>query len=434
MLIALLSLFVLAACKKKTETRAEPRAAHAYAPPPIRGAVTDTAGRLSAADDAALEARITQYRTRTGNEIAVFIVGSLAGAPIEDVAYGAFNTWGIGKKGADNGVLLVIAPNERRTRIETGKGIGDKLTDLESSRILRERTGPLLKQERFRDAVDATLEAIEAALDGRAPPPLRAGAPSPLVAAGADAGAPAGLYVLDYTGALDETTRGGLEREALARIPEWRRFAIVLVATTAAIDASVSQKLAQRRQAGVIAPSNDFLVAKRDGFIVYIDVSNRGVVLATTSIAPPLDPDFHGRLSEAARAAPTLAEAVRAVAAGAASEARRLDDLWRANDAAEAARKEKEEGNAVIGVLATTFGILALFGGIVFLLVRRAGRGGGGGSSYSSGDSSYGSSYDSSSSYDASSSYDSSSSTSSSDTSYEGGGGSSGGGGASDSY
>jgi uncharacterized protein len=123
-------------------------AAAGFSPPQMSDAVTDTAGKLSAADDRALEERITAYRNRTGNEIAVLVIGSLEGKSIEDVAYETFNAWGIGKKGLDNGVLLVIAPTERKTRIETGKGVGDRLTDIDCAIILRERVSPQLKEDR----------------------------------------------------------------------------------------------------------------------------------------------------------------------------------------------------------------------------------------------------------------------------------------------
>ena len=138
-----------------------------YTPPPLQGAVNDTAGKLTPEDDAALEAKIADYRAASGNEIVVFVIGSLEGQSIEDVAYGAFNTWKIGKAGLDNGVLLVIAPNERKTRIETGKGVGDRLTDLQSSMILTNQVQPLLKAGKFRAAVEAGVTSIETILAGR---------------------------------------------------------------------------------------------------------------------------------------------------------------------------------------------------------------------------------------------------------------------------
>jgi uncharacterized protein len=150
----------------------------AYVPPAPQGAVTDTSGKLSAADDSVLEEHIAAYRARTTNELAVLVVGSLGAESVDDVAYTTFNTWGVGKKGPDNGVLLVIAPSERKMRIETGKGVGDRLTDLESSHILRQKVGPLLAQERFREAILAGLTGIEEALDSGGPAAKAKASPS----------------------------------------------------------------------------------------------------------------------------------------------------------------------------------------------------------------------------------------------------------------
>jgi uncharacterized protein len=140
--------------------------AHAFAVPSHQGAVTDTSGTLSAEDDRVLEERIATYRAQSGNEIGVLVIPSLEGETIEDVAYRTFNEWGVGKHGLDNGVLLVIAMKEHRSRIETGKGIGHLLTDVQSAHILDERLAPRLRRGQFREGIAATLDAIEAALGG----------------------------------------------------------------------------------------------------------------------------------------------------------------------------------------------------------------------------------------------------------------------------
>jgi uncharacterized protein len=137
-----------------------PRTNAAFKPPPIQGHITDTAGVLSPSDRAFLEDRLESYRQRTGNEIAVLVVGSLEGENIDDVAYTTFNTWHLGQRGRDNGVLLVIAPRERRVRIETGKGVGGDLPDLRANDIIRRDIAPLLRQNRFRDAIVAGTDAI----------------------------------------------------------------------------------------------------------------------------------------------------------------------------------------------------------------------------------------------------------------------------------
>jgi uncharacterized protein len=110
-----------------------PSTAFAFAVPPPEGAVTDTTGTLSVEDDAFLEQRISAYRLRTTNEIGVLIVPSTDGEPIKEVAFQTFNTWGVGKKDLNNGVLIVIASMDHRTRIEVGKGIDRRLTDAQAS-------------------------------------------------------------------------------------------------------------------------------------------------------------------------------------------------------------------------------------------------------------------------------------------------------------
>jgi uncharacterized protein len=101
--------------------------------------VVDTAGALTASEREALDSKLDQVRLQTGLAVVVFYPGSLDGENVEDVAYQAFNQWGVGQKGKDNGVLLVLAKNERKVRIETGKGVGGELTDIQSGRAFSER-------------------------------------------------------------------------------------------------------------------------------------------------------------------------------------------------------------------------------------------------------------------------------------------------------
>jgi uncharacterized protein len=137
-----------------------------YVPPPIAGHVTDTAGKLTSSEIAALDDKLAGYRKCSGNHIAVFFARSLEGNSVEDVAYITFNAWKIGDAKKDNGVLLVLAPSERKIRIETGKGDGGQLTDLESAHILRDVVGPNMKAERFFAAADQATTRIGSALGG----------------------------------------------------------------------------------------------------------------------------------------------------------------------------------------------------------------------------------------------------------------------------
>lgn len=149
-----------------------------FAPPPIDGHVTDPAHRLTMVESE-LESRLDTFDRLEGDEIAVLVVSSLDGATIEDAAYATFNAWKLGKKGADNGILLMIAPSERKIRIETGRGVGDRLPDAIASRIIREQIAPRMRVDDVGGAVARGLDGIEAALRGMPLPPPAPEASSP---------------------------------------------------------------------------------------------------------------------------------------------------------------------------------------------------------------------------------------------------------------
>lgn len=132
----------------------------AFTPPALDGHVTDPSRQLPADVERALEAKLAAFKVETTDEVAVFVVPSLGGEPVEDVAYQTFKAWRLGDAAKDNGVLFVWAPAERKVRIETGRGIGDRLTDVGSSRILREVVTPQLKAGKNPEAITAGVDAI----------------------------------------------------------------------------------------------------------------------------------------------------------------------------------------------------------------------------------------------------------------------------------
>ncbi|WP_394822115.1 TPM domain-containing protein [Pendulispora albinea] len=140
--------------------------AFAYKPPPLDGHVIDTAGKLTPEDIARLDKKLDTFHRSTGYAIVVFLTGSLEGENIDDYTYQTFASWKIGDKGQDNGVLLLIAPNERKIRIETGKGVGGELPDLRANDIIRNKIAPRLREEQFRQAVDDGTNGIMTALAG----------------------------------------------------------------------------------------------------------------------------------------------------------------------------------------------------------------------------------------------------------------------------
>lgn len=140
--------------------------AFAFTPPKIVDYVTDSAGKLSESDKLAIEDKLRRYQAGTGHQIAIYIPASLEGETIEDVSYATAKAWGGGRKDADDGVLIVWAPSERQVRIETGKGVGGDLTDVESFHIIRDVMGPHLKANRYRQGLEAGADAIMKALGG----------------------------------------------------------------------------------------------------------------------------------------------------------------------------------------------------------------------------------------------------------------------------
>jgi uncharacterized protein len=118
-----------------------PAIAFAAFPKPT-GYVNDFAGVLSSDNKARLEGALSSFEKASGDEIAVVTLPSLEGEPVENVAVALFKEWGIGKKGKDNGILFLIAPNDRKMRIEVGYGLEGTINDALAGRILDEAVAP----------------------------------------------------------------------------------------------------------------------------------------------------------------------------------------------------------------------------------------------------------------------------------------------------
>jgi uncharacterized protein len=113
--------------------------------PKLTGRVVDQANLLSPAQEAELTARSDALEKRTGRQFVIATVASLEGRPIEDYGYRLGREWGIGNEQKDDGVILLVAPKERKVRIETGYGARVFLTDAVSSIIIRENILPRFK-------------------------------------------------------------------------------------------------------------------------------------------------------------------------------------------------------------------------------------------------------------------------------------------------
>lgn len=138
----------------------------AFDVPQHNGFVNDYANKLTADQLSSLNAKVQSVNTKTANEIGVMIIPSLNGESIDDVAHQTFNKWGVGKANLDNGVLLVIAVNDRKMRIETGKGVEGDLTDLQTQDIQSHMKSYLRKND-FYGAVNLAVSEIGSSIESR---------------------------------------------------------------------------------------------------------------------------------------------------------------------------------------------------------------------------------------------------------------------------
>ncbi len=129
------------------------------------GFLNDFAGVIDAAEAERMETLAAAVKERTGAEIAVVTVESFApAADIEEFAVELFRSWGIGEKGRDNGVLLVLAMKERRVKIEVGYGLEGAVPDAMAGRILDAAVLPPFREGRFGEGLLRGAEALAAAV------------------------------------------------------------------------------------------------------------------------------------------------------------------------------------------------------------------------------------------------------------------------------
>lgn len=137
-----------------------------YNPGQPTGFVSDFAGMLSQDTKTNLEQQLRVFENQTKHEIAVVTVPSLQGDTIENFAVKLFEDWGIGKKGADNGVLFLIARDDRKMRIEVGYGLEGALPDATANQIINKIAKPAFQKNDYDGGIKLSVEAIFAAIQG----------------------------------------------------------------------------------------------------------------------------------------------------------------------------------------------------------------------------------------------------------------------------
>jgi len=140
--------------------------------PQLSGRVVDLASMINAGDEADLTARLQAHEAATSNQIVVLTIPSLEGEALEEYSLQVARNWALGQKDKNNGVLFLVAKNDRKMRIEVGYGLEGTLTDAIASFIIRGTITPLFKKGRFNGGIVAgtgqiidVLESDEAALE-----------------------------------------------------------------------------------------------------------------------------------------------------------------------------------------------------------------------------------------------------------------------------
>ena len=134
--------------------------------PPDKTAILDQAGVIDDATEAQLSQKLIDYKAKTGNEIAVLTLKSLQGEDDFDYSFRVAQSWGIGSKEANNGALLFMALQDRKVRIQVGRGLEPYLTDLQSSLIIREKITPAFKQGNYTAGITSGVDSMIAVIGG----------------------------------------------------------------------------------------------------------------------------------------------------------------------------------------------------------------------------------------------------------------------------
>src|SRR5476651_306687 len=128
--------------------------------PALSGRIVDQANVISASARQAIEPKLADLETKSGIQLVVATVNSLDGQEIEPYANALFRNWKLGEKAKNNGVLLLVAPKERRVRIEVGYGLEGTLTDALGKVIITNAITPRLKAGDFSDGISRGVDDI----------------------------------------------------------------------------------------------------------------------------------------------------------------------------------------------------------------------------------------------------------------------------------
>lgn len=202
--------------------------------PPLQSRVTDLTATFSAEQRGQLESMLDAFEARKGSQIAVLLVPSTQPETIEQYGIRVAEKWKLGRKGIDDGALLILAKQDHAVRVEVGYGLEGVIPDAIAKRIVSETIIPRLKRDDYFGGVKAGVEAMIEAVDGEALP-----APSGRTAPGHSPGS--FLYFLFFVIAIASFLRsllglvGVLLAGGVAGVLAWLAFGSLIAAAIAAV-------------------------------------------------------------------------------------------------------------------------------------------------------------------------------------------------------
>jgi uncharacterized protein len=138
--------------------------------PPLKARVTDLTRTLSPEQQSALEAQLREFEQRKGSQLTVLLVPSTAPESIEQYAIRVAEAWKIGRKSADDGLILVVAKDDRTMRVEVGRGLEGAIPDVLASRVIREVITPRFQAGDFYGGITAGTQTLMKLIEGESLP------------------------------------------------------------------------------------------------------------------------------------------------------------------------------------------------------------------------------------------------------------------------
>jgi uncharacterized protein len=138
--------------------------------PPLAARVTDLTGTLSGGAVARIEAKLTALEAKKGSQLAVLIVPTTQPEEIEQYGIRVADAWKLGRKGVDDGAILIVAKNDRRVRIEVGRGLEGALPDAIANRIIDETVTPHFKLGDYDGGVEEGIDKMISVVNGESLP------------------------------------------------------------------------------------------------------------------------------------------------------------------------------------------------------------------------------------------------------------------------